>query len=239
MFRSLILAVVSASVVFNPAVVVVVVDAWSSQKQQQQQPPRTSGSNAWSSRREVFLQTSAAAFAAAVVVPPTPCAYAVVGTDDSNNNKKKKKEKLVNLSNEELAGKIREDIVDRQFLVTGMLTEELYDDTATFTDEIDTYTLRQWMEGTSKLFVASKSTLGYSSLEVSSERATFRFVEDLCFNVPLLFPTVSLSGSVILERNPNTGLITSYREVWDQDVPTVLKSVRFFPGTNTTRPEKK
>ena len=46
------------------------------------------------------------------------------------------------------------------------------------------------------------------------------------FNIPFK-PVVALSGKVVLERDLNTGLIVSYREFWDQDVTTVLKSAKF------------
>ena len=37
---------------------------------------------------------------------------------------------------------------------------------------------------------------------------------------------VKLTGRVDLVRNPTTGLITSYREFWDQSIGEVLKSAR-------------
>jgi len=39
-----------------------------------------------------------------------------------------------------------------QFMVTGDLTRGLYDEGCTFTDEIDTYSLDKWIQGTQKLF---------------------------------------------------------------------------------------
>ena len=61
------------------------------------------------------------------------------------------------MSDEELKKIVKEDILKRQFLVTGNLTPEIYKPTATFTDEIDTYKMDQWMKGTQKLFVGEKS----------------------------------------------------------------------------------
>ena len=61
---------------------------------------------------------------------------------------------------------------------------------------------------------------------MSTAAVEFRFDEDLQFNIPLN-PTVALTGKVILERDPETGLIKKYREIWDQDVATVLKSAKF------------
>ena len=52
------------------------------------------------------------------------------------------------------------------------------------------------------------------------------------FNIPLLKPVVFVSGKVVLERDLDNGLIVSYREFWDQDVITVLKSAKFFPSRN-------
>lgn len=50
-------------------------------------------------------------------------------------------DKLVNLDNAEIANIVRRDLVDGQFLTNGRLTRAIYDEGATFTDEIDTYTL--------------------------------------------------------------------------------------------------
>lgn len=138
--------------------------------------------------------------------------------------------KLTNLSDDELADKIRGDVVKKQFLVTGNLSRELYDESATFTDEIDTYALEKWMKGTQRLFVASKShvDLEPNSLTVDKTQAVFRFSEFLCFNIPFLQPVVFLSGKVVLKRDESTGLITSYQEFWDQDVASVLKTAKFF-----------
>jgi hypothetical protein len=138
--------------------------------------------------------------------------------------------KLTNLSNEKMAELIKGDVVERQFLVTANLSRELYDESSTFTDEIDTYELDKWITGTRRLFVASKSQveLEPNSLSVDESEASFRFSEYLCFNIPLLNPVVYLSGKVVLKRDPVTGLITSYQEIWDQDVSTVLKTAKFF-----------
>ena len=63
----------------------------------------------------------------------------------------------LNISDEQLKQIVKDDILKRQFLVTGNLTPEIYKPTATFTDEIDTYKMDQWMKGTQKLFVGEKS----------------------------------------------------------------------------------
>lgn len=136
--------------------------------------------------------------------------------------------KLLNLSNEELAKMVTKDVEENQFMVCADLTRSIYDESATFTDEIDTYEIDQWIKGTKRLFVKSKSNqeLVPGSMKVTDSEVTFRFTEYLTFNIPLLQPKVYLSGEVILKRDLDTGLITSYREKWDQDVNTVLRSAQ-------------
>jgi len=58
----------------------------------------------------------------------------------------------------------------------------------------------------------------------------FRFKEQLAFRVPGLwglglYPTLDLSGSVQLHRNPSSGLVDFSRERWDQSVGDVLRTV--------------
>lgn len=97
-----------------------------------------------------------------------------------------------------------------------------------FTDEIDTYTLEKWTTATPKLFVGppSSNVKIVGKIEASEREVSFRFEEDLMFRIPLR-PVVYLSGKVVLEREADTGLIKSYREIWDQDVGTVLRSAKF------------
>lgn len=169
--------------------------------------------------RRGALETTGAAIAASVLtsLPQNALASGPSGNTD----------KLVNLSNDELAKIITRDVTDRQFLASADLTREIYDESAMFTDEIDTYTLDKWIKGTKRLFVASKSevTLIPDSLKVTDEEVSFLFSEYLCFNIPFK-PVVYLSGKLILKRDKGTGLITSYQEIWDQDINTVLKSAK-------------
>ena len=142
------------------------------------------------------------------------------------------KEKQIGISNEALAKIITQDVQENQFMVRADLTRSIYDETATFTDEIDTYALDAWIQGTKRLFVANQSHVDLvpDSLQVTDTEATFLFTEYLTFNIPFLLPKVYLSGKVILKRDPNTGLITSYQEKWDQDVNSVLLSAKFGGG---------
>lgn len=103
----------------------------------------------------------------------------------------------------------------------------VYDESATFTDEIDEYTMDKWIKGTKSLFVPSGSRVSLvGDVDVSTKAVSFRFDESLMFNIPFK-PVCSLSGKVVLERDENTGLITSYREYWDQSVNEVLKTAKF------------
>jgi hypothetical protein len=133
----------------------------------------------------------------------------------------------LNLSDAEVREIVRNDLINRQFLVTGQLTPTIYAPEATFTDEIDTYTMTQWQQGTAKLFVGDQSSvrLVNNQINVSPAQIDFRFDEDLMFNIPF-HPKVHLTGTVVLQRNNETGYITSYREYWDQDVWTVLQSAK-------------
>lgn len=137
--------------------------------------------------------------------------------------------KLTNLSNEEIAKIVKSDMVEKSFLATAKLTRSIYDDKSIFTDEIDSYPIEKWIKGTQKLFVGPPSSNVQLDGDVvaTDTQVTFRFAEDLMFRIPPLYPVVTLSGSVILERDGKTGLITSYREVWDQSVNEVLKTAKF------------
>jgi hypothetical protein len=137
-------------------------------------------------------------------------------------------DKQLNLPPSEIASIVENDLVQNGFLTNGKLTRSIYDENAIFTDEIDTYKLDQWIKGTSRLFVGppgSRVDL-VGSVDANEKEVVFRFDEDLMFNIPFK-PVVKLTGKVVLARDESTGLITSYREYWDQDVKTVLKSAKF------------
>ena len=136
-------------------------------------------------------------------------------------------EKRINISDSDLKQIILSDIVDKSFLVTADITRAVYDESATFTDEIDVYTMDKWIKGTQSLFIPSGSRVSLvGDVNVSPSEVTFRFDEDLMFNIPFK-PVCSLSGKVVLTRDEKTGLITSYREYWDQSVNDVLKTAKF------------
>ena len=139
-----------------------------------------------------------------------------------------KKIKEYGLSSEQLAQRLIQDVIQNQFMVTADITRSLYDEQATFQDEIDIYGMDDWIVGTKRLFVADRSHVELipDTLQVNDTMASFQFQEYLQFRIPFR-PTVYFSGQVLLKRDPKTGLITSYREFWDQDIATVLKSAKF------------
>jgi hypothetical protein len=197
-----------------------------------------------SSRREflqdAFAKTTTATATTALVVLSSPlmlsppdAAHAASGNDDallpvSSSSSSSGGTKKI-LSDDELKAIILSDIIDRQFLVTGHLTLSAYEPTARWQDEIDSYEIKQWVTGTEKLFVGEQSSVRLiGDVVVTPLQAEFRFDEDLMFRLPLgLRPVVHLTGRVVLNRNPVTGLVSFGREIWDQDVSTVLKSAKF------------
>mmetsp|Transcript_45498 Transcript_45498/g.110754 ORF Transcript_45498/g.110754 Transcript_45498/m.110754 type:complete len:224 (-) Transcript_45498:44-715(-) len=134
--------------------------------------------------------------------------------------------KRTGLSNEELAELVRKDIVDKQFMVTGDLTRELYSEDCTFQDEIDTYKLEKWIDGTRKLFKNEYSHMDLDGpVTVTDKKVEFRFKERLMFNIPYLKPKVPLTGKLELTRGEG-GLFTKYKETWDEPVWKVIVSLR-------------
>ncbi|CAE7027016.1 unnamed protein product [Symbiodinium natans] len=133
-----------------------------------------------------------------------------------------------NLDAAEVAKIVRDDLVNRQFLATADFSPEIYDESCTFTDEIDTYQKDKFIKGTKALFVGSESNVqlvGDVDVLDGGKKIQFRFQETLAFNFPIVHPKVTLSGTCTLTRGED-GLIVAYREKWDQSVPEVLLSSR-------------
>lgn len=199
-------------------------------------PIHTMIHNPTTTRRSVFhsVATAAVTVGGGMLLLPPPSSDAAVTTTttaptDSFQQQQSRPPPVLAMSDEELGEIIQNDVIQRQFLATGDLTRSIYDPRAKFTDEIDTYEMEQWIQGTQQLFVGSKSHVRLiGNVSVTSRSIEFCFDEDLMFNIPWLYPVVSLSGKVVLDRDESTGYIQSYREFWDQDVISVLKTARFF-----------
>lgn len=135
-------------------------------------------------------------------------------------------EKLTNLDSSSISKIVSDDISVRQALITADFTRDIYDESCTFQDEIDTYPIDKYVTGTKALFNAAKSHVDLTSaVTADANLVQFKFDEVLAFNIPFN-PKVSLTGRVVLTRGDN-GLIVKSREFWDQSVPTVLSTVKF------------
>lgn len=134
--------------------------------------------------------------------------------------------KRPNLSPMVMAKIVADDITERQALITADFTRSIYAETATFQDEIDTYKLEDYIKGTKALFDPSRSHVDLiGDVSATDDTLSFKFKEYLCFNIPFK-PTVTLSGKVVLKRGED-GLIVKSREIWDQTVADVLRTIKF------------
>lgn len=134
--------------------------------------------------------------------------------------------KSTNLQPSSIATIVAADITERQALITADFTRDIYSESCTFQDEIDTYPIDKYVSGTKALFNKDKSHVDLvGDVIATPESVEFRFSEVLAFNVPFN-PRVSLTGKVKLTRGSD-GLIVSSREFWDQSVPAVLATVKF------------
>jgi hypothetical protein len=139
-------------------------------------------------------------------------------------------EKLHNLPNDVLAQMILQDAKERNSLVTADFSQSIYDDDTIFKDGsgLDgAYPMAPWILGCKMLFNEqnSLSTIVEETLVATLSHITFRFEGDLEFRGPFS-PQVFLTGQVIMTRDPVTGLINSYKELWDKDVFQICKEAR-------------
>lgn len=134
--------------------------------------------------------------------------------------------KQLNLDDSTITRIVGEDITIRQALVTADFTRSIYSEECRFQDEIDTYPIDKYIQGTKALFNAPKSHVDLTGPVITKgDTVSFPFKERLTFNLPFS-PYVDLSGHVDLTRGPN-GLISFSREHWDQSVEEVLSHVKF------------
>lgn len=139
-------------------------------------------------------------------------------------------EKQCHLNEESLTEILLQDICERNSLVTADFASSIYEDSCRFKDGSDldgSYPMKPWQLGCKMLFKGdkSKSNIVEDSLVVTSEAITFRFESDLEFRGPFS-PQVLLTGRVVMLRNPQTGLISSYEEKWDDNVWDIVKGAK-------------
>lgn len=151
-----------------------------------------------------------------------------LGRSNYNNNNKDVLAKSYNLNTEQIKTIITDDINIRQALITADFTRSIYNEKCKFKDEIDTYTMNQYIQGTKALFIPEKSHVKLISpvlYDNNKHEFNFKFSEILTFNI-IFQPRVTLSGRVELTQGDD-GLIINSREYWDQSVVDVLKTAKF------------
>lgn len=159
----------------------------------------------WLDRRSAISAMGGSAFA--LIAAPAAAPAAGPPTDSKSRG----------LSQAELTKRLLVDIVDKRFMVTGELSEDLYSDSAKFQDEIDTYDLKNFVKGTNLLFDGKRSEfklVGDLDFSNGGKTIRYRFDEILSFKIPLQ-PRSRVSGVVEFTRGED-GLIEKYREFWDQ-----------------------
>jgi len=171
-------------------------------------------------RRKSNILDSLASLAASIIL------HAADAMRQSNAH-----EKLHNLPNDVVAQMILQDARERNSLVTADFSQSIYDNQATFKDgsSLDgAYPMAPWILGCKLLFNErnSRTNIIEDTLVVTSSHVTFRFEGDLEFRGPFS-PQVFLTGQVVMTRDPVTGLINSYKELWDKDLFDICKEVRW------------
>lgn len=135
--------------------------------------------------------------------------------------------KTINLPDAEIVRIVTDDLTLRQALNTADFTRSIYSDNCQFQDEIDVYSINDYVRGTKALFDATEShteLLEPVKLESNGEAIIAKFRETLSFKLPFIHPKVDLSGRLRLELNQDR-LISFSREYWDQSIPEVLSTI--------------
>ena len=136
------------------------------------------------------------------------------------------------LSNDELVTTLLQDITDRNSLVTADFTRTLYQDDCLFNDGSDldgAYPLKPWILGCKILFCGdhSRTQIIPETLTVSDHEVSFRFESYLEFRGPFRPTISSLTGTIVLTRNYDTGRVCYYQEFWDTSCSEILRQIEF------------
>ena len=179
-----------------------------------------------------LFDTVASMFASWIldVIKPVPFEQTQQSSEGKAEKETLQTQKLYHLSRDKLASILLQDVHQRNSLVTADFTRSIYEDTCRFQDGsgLDgAYPMKPWILGCKLLFKGNKSkaTIIEESLIVTSDQISFRFESDLEFRGPLS-PQVALTGRIVMTRNPLTGLISSYRESWDQEVFDIVREAK-------------
>eukprot|EP01041_Mallomonas_annulata_P002470 gene2470-4794_t len=134
--------------------------------------------------------------------------------------------KMRNLSPITIANIVTDDILKRQALATADFTRDIYDESCTFQDEINTYEIDEYVKGTKALFNGPRSIVTLTAPAVSdTDLVEIKFSETLAFNIPF-YPKMDITGKVQYTLGKD-GLITKSREIWDKSVVDVIRTTHF------------
>lgn len=129
---------------------------------------------------------------------------------------------------------VKQDFVDRKYLITGDLTKEVYADDAHFADSNNDFGngLDSWVRGVKLLFVSDRCKLALTDdvvLDESARTITFKHWRQVdVFRIPGAPHTPVFNGRTVLTLDPVENIIVDHTEVWDQQPSEILKSLKFF-----------
>lgn len=137
---------------------------------------------------------------------------------------------------------IKEDFIQRKYLVTGALTKTVYSDHCHFADSRDDFGdigLDNWSRAVSFLFDGEKSKLALTSDVVLDEAArtiTFTGWRQVdVFRLPGSPHTPVFTGHTVLTLDPVENIVIDHTETWDQKPDEVSGAIKFF-DTNFNPP---
>ena len=119
--------------------------------------------------------------------------------------------KLIITESAELERIVSTDITERQALITADFTRSIYSEEATFKDEIDTYPIDKYIQGTKALFIPEKSHVDLLETLRSIRISLLSNSRKYFVSIFPWQPKVSLSGYVELFRDSKDGLDHSFR----------------------------
>eukprot|EP00899_Mesostigma_viride_P011470 jgi/Mesvir1/20323/Mv19913-RA.1 len=137
--------------------------------------------------------------------------------------------KLKNQPLETIAKILKQDIIERDYLVTGRLTREIYDENCTFADPTANFGpgLQRFLDGVDRLFYkpgCSLELVGDVKI-LDSKTIEARWKEVASFNV-WLHPKTYYGGKSTLTLN-DENLVVFHQETWDLSPLDIYKTAKF------------
>jgi len=173
------------------------------------------------------------AAAAMLAVPLLPTLPAAAGAADSPSNRagaEAPPPKLTGLSPQQLADRIRDDFVNKQYYVTGNVSSEIFADDCLFTDPTIKVTgWKFYSDAVKTLFDADQSRADLISLDVVDGDVILKWrLEGIIKPWPGHPAIKPYTGATRYVQNSD-GLIAKHLETWDTSIADVFISV-FFKG---------